>query len=140
MIEIRRLTVDDVGILRMAGKMFWGEIGCDQQLCKFLSYEKNHAYIALDNDSIAGFAFGYILETFYSEPMFYVHSIDVSDPYKRKGLGKSMMNKIMEDCKVQGIKECFLITNKSNIPAMNLYQSIGGKPLNDDDIVYGWKF
>lgn len=53
-------------------------------------YEKNYAYIALDNESIVGFAFGYILEKFYSEPMFYVHSIDVSDSYKRKGLGKSI--------------------------------------------------
>ena len=140
MVEIRRLTVNDVSILRKVGKVFWGEIRCDQQLNSFLSYEKNYAYIALDNETIAGFAFGYILETFYSEPMFYLHSIDVSDTYKRKGLGKSLMNKMMEDFKVQGIKECFLITNKSNIPAVNLYESIGGKPLNDDDIVYGWDF
>lgn len=138
--EIRRLTIDDIGILRKAGKLFWEKIRDDQQLNRFLSYEKNYIYIALDNEKVVGFAFGYILDTFYSEPMFYLHSIDVADSYKRKGIGKSIMNKMMEDCKVQGIKECFLITNKSNIPAVNLYRSIGGKPLNDDDIVYGWDF
>lgn len=140
MIEIKRLNIDDTCVLRKASELFLGEKRCDQQLMDFLNNAKNYAYIALDEEIIAGFAFGYILDTFYSEPMFYMHSIDVSDPYKRKGLGKSIMNKIFEDCKVQGIRKCFLITNKSNISAVNLYQSIGGKLLNNDDIVYEWKF
>ncbi len=140
MMEIKRLTIKDISILRKVGELFWGEARCDQQLSKFLSNERNYAYVVLDNDVVAGFAFGYILDTFYSEPMFYMHSIDVSERYKRKRLGKSIMKKIIEDCKAQGIRECFLITNKSNSAAVNLYQSLGGKLLNDDDIVYGWDF
>lgn len=139
-LKIKKLTINDVEILRKSGNLFWKNVGIDEELKNFLSDKNNWAYVACYEGDIAGFAFGYILDTFYSKPMCYIHSIDVAEEYRRKGFGKTLMNKIIDDCKDNGIKECFLITNKSNVSAVKLYESVGGRLLNDDDIVYEWNF
>lgn len=137
---IKRLGINDIEELRKAGSLFWNHIGDGEQLKNFLSNKNNWAYVAWYGEEIVGFAFGYMLETFYSKPMLYIHSIDVAEKYKRKGFGKALMNKIIEDSKELGAKECFLITNKSNVPAVKLYESARGTLLSDDDIVYEWEF
>lgn len=140
MVNIKKLTVNDVETLGKAGSLFWDHIGNEEDFKKFLNGKNNFAYVSWYGEDIVGFAFGYILETFYSKPMCYIHSIDVAEEYKRKGFGKALMNKIIEDCKEKDIRECFLITNKSNVPAVKLYESVEGTLLNDDDIVYEWDF
>ncbi len=137
--NIRKLNVNDIDVLRKASALYWKEHKCDQQIKEFLKGARNHVYIALENEDIAGLAFGYVLETFYSEPMFYIHSIDVTEGYRRKGLGTALMNLMIDECRKKGIRECFLVTSKSNKPAVRLYESTGGKSFSHDDIVYDWK-
>lgn len=140
LITIMKVTEKEIHLLKKAANQFFKPDVSQEQLKAYINKPQNWAYIAIgSNDEILGFAFGYVLESFYSTPELYMHSIDVVEQYKRQGIGKLLMNKILEDCKEKGFKELFLVTNKGNIPAVRLYESTGGTAPDEDNVVYSWE-
>jgi ribosomal protein S18 acetylase RimI-like enzyme len=47
-----------------------------------------------------------------------------------------MIEEITRICEEHGLCKIFLITNKSNVPACRLYETTGGKAIDDDSILY----
>ncbi len=104
---------------------------------KFFLDDKNVLLVSFEDATPSGFLWGYQLDHFHSEkPYMFLYSIDVFDEYKRKGIGK----KLIEQLKVIAIEnkcsEIFVFTNDGNDPAKALYESIGAIRENMDDVMY----
>ena len=90
-----------------------------------------------ENNCILGFAYGYELNRLDKQGnMLYIHSVDVAPEYQRKGIAKGIFKVLKKICSERDICRIFLITEKSNIPANNLYKTTGGIAAHEDDIVY----
>ncbi len=79
------------------------------------------------NNEVAGMISAYVLprmDSKKSELFFY--EIGVNKNYRGKGVARALIEKLKEIAKEEGIKEMFVLTNRSNTPAMNLYKSTGG--------------
>lgn len=59
-----------------------------------------------------------------------LHSVAISDIYKRSGNGLSLINNMFELLKKKKIREIFLEVRASNIPAINLYKKLEFKEIN----------
>nr|WP_279289002.1 GNAT family N-acetyltransferase [Anaerosolibacter carboniphilus] len=97
----------------------------------------NYMIACIDNEKIIGFVLGYELQRYDGKNnMMYIHEVEILDEYRGKGIGKKIMNKLIDICQSKNMSKVFVITNKSNTRAVHLYESTGGKALDDDSIVY----
>lgn len=85
-------------------------------------------------DEVAGMISAYVLprmDSNKSEVFFY--EIGVNENYRGKGVARKLIERLKQIAKDEGIKEMFVLTNRSNIPAMNLYKSTGGVEEEEKD-------
>jgi ribosomal protein S18 acetylase RimI-like enzyme len=133
---IMRLTTDEWEKAQASITLFWEKAPSQQTVVKFLSNSQNILLSAELDNSLVGQVIGYILERWdQDEPMLFLYSIDVAESYQRKGIGTALIEAVRKIGRVQGCSESFVFTNESNLPAMQLYQSTGGKRSNPDDVV-----
>lgn len=108
-------------------------------LNSFLEEKNTYGYIAIENDIIVGFAFGYVLLKPNGIKDFYLHAIDIMEKYQSHGYGTELVKYISLHSKSIGCRKMFLITNKSNISACRCYEKAGGINTANDEIVYSYK-
>ena len=131
-----RLTTDEWEKAQASITLFWEKAPSQEIIVKFLSDSQNILLSAELDNSLVGQVIGYILERWdQDEPMLLLYSIDVAESYQRKGIGTALIEAVRKIGRVQGCFESFVFTNESNLPAMQLYQSTGGKRSNPDDVV-----
>lgn len=82
----------------------------------------DHAFVmvATEDDNIAGFAVYYL-----TPPECELPDIVVSERYRRRGLGKALLQESMKELKSRGIDTIYLEVRVSNMPARTLYTHIG---------------
>lgn len=79
-----------------------------------------HYYAVMDNLAVCGYG-GYLAVCDGGE----ITRIAVADNYRRKGLGRMILNKIVENARALGLKEITLEVRESNAPARALYEGSG---------------
>ena len=105
-------------------------------LMNFINKENVYGFIAVDNNKVLGFAYGYVLLKPDGRRAFYFDSIDVIKDYQNQKIGMHLMKFVNEYSKKLGCYEMFLITQKSNVSACKCYTNAGGISESDDDIVF----
>ena len=90
------------------------------------------AYVALDNDRIIAYFFLW----WYNTP-FPVLGIGILDEYHGQGLGKQIMQKLIDDARKAGCDAIELTTALDNKSAYALYEKVGFKCLGQVDNVAG---
>ena len=60
-----------------------------QKVDAFINNPNNIAYFALEEELVIGFVWGYVLERLDSEPMIYIHSVDVIESHRKQGVAKA---------------------------------------------------
>ena len=89
-------------------------------------------YIALDGERVIAYFFLW----WYDTP-FPVLGIGVLDEYHGQGLGKQIMEKLIEDAKAANCDAIELTTALDNKPAYALYEKVGFKCLGQVDNIAG---
>ena len=112
----------------------------DEVLLNAFLKEKNaYGFVAKEDETIVGFAYGYVLMRPDGLRDFYLHAIDIMENDQNRGYGTELMKYIIAHSKSIGCRKLFLITNKSNISACRCYENAGGIRTADDDVVYLYK-
>jgi len=90
---------------------------------------------AVEAGEPAGFVYGYVLRRF-EKTSFFIYSVDVEEPFRRRGLARAMLERLKALMAERGWDEMFVFTNAGNAPAMRLYASAGGVRPNPDDVMF----
>jgi aminoglycoside 3-N-acetyltransferase I len=99
-----------------------GRFATQEPQSALLADERTVFVAAFDGDEPIGFAFGYELPRRDGRPtMFFVYEIDVDEAYRRRGIGRRLMETLLE-----GHEEAFVLTEPENDAANALYASLGG--------------
>ena len=108
---------------------------------KFIKNPNNIFLLAYFDNQIAGMISAYKLQRMddkESEMFFY--EIGVSKQFRQKGIGKALIEELKRIAKELGINEMFVLTNRSNLPAMKLYESTGGVVSKEtDEVMFEYK-
>lgn len=83
-----------------------------------LKVEMNFAFVAEGNGEIVGIAIGKLVG---ESGLARLGSIGVHPTHQNKGIGKALLEKVIEHCRAKGCHKITLYTLPVLIPAMNLY-------------------
>jgi ribosomal protein S18 acetylase RimI-like enzyme len=108
----------------------------DSFIDEFLNDNSTVGFVAVNDDEVVGFVYGYVLKRLESMPMLYIHSVDVKEEYRNQGIGAMIVNEMLLYAQLNKFHRAFLISNRSNKSAMRLYSKIGGKIDHDDSVVF----
>jgi ribosomal protein S18 acetylase RimI-like enzyme len=84
------------------------------------------AFVEMQGPEIAGWCWGYHLPRPDAFSMIYLHDIEVDEPYRRRGVGRRLMEAFMDAGRRAGAAKMFLTTGEANMPARRLYEGLGG--------------
>ena len=56
----------------------------------------------------------------------WINEVGVADSHRRRGIGRSLLDALLEEGRSLGCVEAWVLTERSNGPAMALYASTGG--------------
>jgi aminoglycoside 6'-N-acetyltransferase I len=124
--DVKVLGRGDADVLtRVAPDVFDDEVS-EQRVSEFLSDPRHHLAVALDARMVVGFASAVHYVHPDKRPELWINEIGVAPTHRRRGLGKKLLRALFEVGRELGCKEAWVLTERSNPPAMRLYASVGG--------------
>lgn len=94
---------------------------------EFLQDPRHRLVVAIDKDVIVGFVSSVIyVHPDKTAPELWINEVGVAPSHHRKGLGKLLMQRTLEEAKDAGCTEAWVLTDRGNLAAMALYKSVGG--------------
>ncbi|ARC84269.1 FR47-like family protein [Clostridium argentinense CDC 2741] len=118
------------------------EILNETAINKFLTNENNYFLVAMENQQVLGYAIGYCQNRLdMTGDMMCLYEIGVLKEFRRQGVGKTLINALIEICHNINAIEMWVPTNKHNVSACTLYEKTGGiTSVLKDEIIYTYKF
>lgn len=140
-LEIRRLLrlendqVDGFNKLLDDG-VSWDENEGD----KFLKDDNNALFVAYLGDIPVGFLTAHRLQRFDERRAeVLIYEVGVDSEYQRMGIGTALLSNVKKWSKKVEADEMWVLTNKSNLAAMEFYESLGGMTESGDEQMFVFK-
>jgi len=134
MLTVRQLGFADLAVARELFLLFQSDDGiaeprvpADQYLRKILKKKYFYAIAALDGERVAGGLTAYSLPMYKKEIReMFLFEIGVTPTYRRRSVGKQLVEYLLALCRREGIGVMFVVTSRENMAAVRLYETTGG--------------
>ena len=132
--KAKRLRVGDEVTAKIAIQKLKDETPSDvrkkldtEYLREFLSNERNYLLIALSEGQPVGLILAYrLMRVDRDQDMMLFYEIVVDEKNREKGVGALLISELKKICKEERIMKMWVLTNRSNIAATELYKKTGG--------------
>jgi len=104
---------------------------------EFINDPRHHLAVAVDGNMVVGFASAvhYVHPDKHSE--LWINEVGVASSHRNRGLAKELLRALFEIGRQLECKEAWVLTDRPNIAAVRLYESLGGK--DSDHIMFTFK-
>ena len=107
-----------------------GDSDSKENIQLYLNRNPGMSFIAELNDQLVG-----AILASHDGRRGYVHHLAVSPNYRRKGIGKLLINRCLEELKNSGILKCHILMFNNNKTALKFWESIGWSYRDDICII-----
>ena len=101
---------------------------------KFLSVPRHHLAVAIDEGRVVGMASAVHYVHPDKAPQLFINEIAVAPPYQRQGIGRRLLERLLDRGRELGCREAWLGTEPSNTAARRLYTAAGGVEAPYDNV------
>jgi ribosomal protein S18 acetylase RimI-like enzyme len=113
----------------------------EETAARFLADDTNHLLVAFDGAEPVGSLLAYrLLRRHGDEPKMHLYEIGVREDYRRRGIGRRLIEAFGELCRERGARRAFVLTDEANESAMAFYAASGGVRQRTDDVVFFFDF
>jgi ribosomal protein S18 acetylase RimI-like enzyme len=138
-LELRILHPSDGDVLSNVAPDLFDEPLNSQLVTEFLNDHRHHLAVAIDQGLVVGMASG----VHYVHPdkpaELWINEVGVAPTHQGKGIGKAVVETLLQHGRSLGCREAWVLTNRSNQAAMRLYASAGGTTSADDEVMFTFK-
>lgn len=106
---------------------------------EFLRDPRHHLAVAIDGRQVVGFASGVHYVHPDKRAQMFINEVGVSPTHQGRGLGKALVQKILERARHLGCEEAWVLTERDNQAAMRLYASTGGEQSAGDEVMFTFR-
>ena len=140
MIEIKLLGPAHLRILDNVAENVFDDPIVESSAREFLGDPRHRLVVALDEDTVVGFVSAVIyVHPDKPAPELWINEIGVAPTHQRHGIGKSLIQAILEEAKRSGCSEAWVLTERINLPAMAMYRSAGGEETLPDPTMFTFR-
>lgn len=123
---IRVLGPGDANVLDdVAPDVFDHEIDA-RWAAEFVDDSRHHLAVALDRNTVVGFASGVRYVHPDKPPELWVNEVGVAPTHRGQGIGRKVMEALLAHGRALGCHEAWVLTDYTNVAARRLYASVGG--------------
>jgi GNAT superfamily N-acetyltransferase len=138
--KILRIKKVSSNLINQINQLFDDKKWDEQQGNIFLSDQNNLFLLAFEKEIPVGFLTAHRLQRFDKRRAeILLYEIGVHQDYRRRGIGKSLINEVKKWAKEINAAEIWVLTEKTNPATMSLYQSAGGIEESPGTIMYVYK-
>lgn len=135
---IRLLTRDDTELLADAGDDVFDFPVRRDLADAFLADPGNLIAVALEEGRIVGMASAFTYVHPDKPLQLFINEVGVAENRRRHGIGRALVERILEAAKDLGVAEAWVATEEENAPARALYSALGGTEDASRAVVYTW--
>lgn len=138
-LEVRLLGLGEEGVLvRVAEGVFDDPIDTSA-VQEFLADPRHLLAVAVDDGLVVGFASAVsYLHPDEPRPELWVNEVGVAPTHRRRGLARELLDGVLRAGRDAGCTEAWVLTERSNEPAMRLYQAVGGKEAKEETVLFAF--
>ena len=139
-IEIRILQPGDEKFLEHVAPDVFDDPVVPQGVQEFLSSPHHHLVVAIDDGRIIGFASA--VQYFHPDkpgPELWVNEVGVAPSHQKRGIGKAIVQAVLEVARNAGCSEAWVLTERNNQPARRLYKAAGSQEEQEEIVMFIFK-
>jgi len=137
---IRRLGPGDERLLRELCRRFKDRVPTDEEAVAVLTREELPIWVAEVDGELAGFAYAHVLFRIDGDTSVFLYELDVDERFRRRGIGRALVEEARELGKRVGAKEMWVETSYDNEPAQATYAAAGGTRAEEPVLDFEWDF
>lgn len=138
MTDIRLLDRGDAALLAdAAADVFDGPIRWDM-LREFLADPRHHLAVAIQGGRVVGAASAVHYVHPDKGPELWINEVGVAPACRREGIGRRLLEVLLAHAGTLGCREAWVLTEPDNVPAMRLYEAVGGERPANDPVIYSF--
>ena len=109
------------------------------QLAAFVADPRHILAMAIINEEVVGMASG--VECFHpdKQPQLFINEVGVSGAHQRQGIGRALVQRLLEEAKRRGCESAWLGTEDDNIAARACYNAVPGGKEPESFVLYEWE-
>ena len=139
-IEVRMLGAKDEGVLNNVAEDVFDDAIVASSARAFLADPRHRLVVAMEKELVVGFVSAVIyVHPDKPAPELWINEIGVAPTHHRQGIGKALMQAILQEAKQSGCSEAWVLTNRTNLPAMAMYRSAGGEETLPDQTMFTFR-
>jgi aminoglycoside 6'-N-acetyltransferase I len=129
---IRLLGPGDASVLDNVAPSVFDNAVDPRWTAEFLSDPRHHLAVAIDEGRVVGMASAVHYVHPDKAPQLFINEIAVAPPYQRQGIGRRLMERLLDRGRELGCREAWFGTEPSNTAARRLYTAAGGVEALED--------
>lgn len=106
---------------------------------EFLADPRHHLAVAIDEGRVVAMASGVHYVHPDKAPQLWVNEIGVAPSHLRQGLGRRVLDALLERGRTLGCEEAWVLTDRANVAACRLYASAGGEEAKGETIMFEFR-
>jgi ribosomal protein S18 acetylase RimI-like enzyme len=131
-VEIKVLQCGDDNILMNSAKDVFDNPIDPELTREFLEDPRHHMAVAIDDGLVVGFASGVHYVHPDKRPELWINEVALAPTHRRRGLGRALLRALFAVGRDHRCSVAWVLTDRSNVAAMALYESVGGIEGADD--------
>ncbi len=126
-VNIEQVTAENAAVLDNVAEDVFDAPVKDEYLSVFLADIGHVMIVAVENDMVVGKCTAIVHHRPDKPDELYIDEVDVTLALRKQGIGKMLIARMLELADEYGCAECWLGTEKDNLPAKALYESHGAQ-------------
>ena len=126
MTSVRLLSGADIDVLAQVAEGVFDFDVNPRWWAEFISDARHHLAVAIDDGVVVGMASGVHYVHPDKAPQLFVNEVAVAPSHHRQGIGKQMLDALLQHGRELGCSEAWVATAPTNAAARGLYESAGG--------------
>ncbi len=126
-IQVRILNPNEAHILNHLAPDVFDNPPDPRWTAEFFADARHHLAAALDGETVVGMASGVHYVHPDKPPELFINEVGVSESYQGKGLGRRLMDVLLEHARTLGCVAAWTLTEPDNTAARRLYSAVGGE-------------
>lgn len=134
--EIKLLGAGDELILdKVAPEVFDNAIKFDTTR-EFLEDPRHHLVVAIDHGQVVGMATAVDYVHPDKQRELWINEVGVAATHRRRGIAGQLIDRLLSVARELGCVEAWVLTDRNNEAAMQLYATTGGEEAPDDQVMF----